>query len=270
MSSPSLTVAVWTGSWLSGHAAADDVIDALLEWAPMHLVAAHDEDAAAPAGLRGTRPVDGAAGLLTAIRRADPAGSAGIRLVLPAAGDVHGLPVGTEFAAAALAAGEGVLVGAPGTQGLGLVPTVEGPDVLHWKVFALPMLPEPPTPPGLGEAEFTMKEAVRDAAATLTRIQTVDTNGRHADPRAAIAEQVAEYARHRYPEVLPPRAVRILESADQVAAILTVASAGKGRQAGSASAAAAREDALRPLWSAVRLARIGAVAATLGALDRHR
>ncbi|MFD6856810.1 hypothetical protein ACFWCF_05615 [Rhodococcus sp. NPDC060090] len=270
MSSPSLTVTVWAGSWLSGHAAADDVIDALHEWAPMHLVAAHTEDAAAAAGLSGTRPVNGAAVLLTTIRRADPAGGSGIRLVLPAAGDVHGLPAGTEFAAAALTAREGVLVGAPGTPGIGLVPTVEGPDVLRWTVFALPILPEPPAPPGLGEAEFAMREAVRDAASTLTEIHTVDSNGRRSDPRAAIAEKVAEYAQHRYPEALPPRAVRILESADQVAAILTVAAAGEGLQAGSASAAAAREDALRPLWAAVRVARLGAVAATLGALDRRR
>jgi hypothetical protein len=255
---------------LSGHAASDDVIDALHMWAPMHLVAPQGEDAAAAAGLRGTRPVDGAAVLLTAIRRADPVGRSGIRLVLPAPGDVQGLPPGTAFGAAALAAGEGVLVGVPGTPGLGLVPTTEGPDVLRWNVFALSALPGPATPPGLGEAEFALRDAVRGAAAALTGIQTVDTDGAGTDPRAEIAEQVAEFARHTYPGVLPSRTIRILDSADQVAAILAVAARGRGLQAGSVSAATSREEALRPLRSAVRLARLGAVAATLGAVAEDR
>lgn len=269
VSSPSLTLTLWAGSWLSGHASPDDVIDALHAWAPMHLVSAHDEPTAVATGLE-TEPVDGPAVLLAAIRRADPAGGAAIRLVLPAAGDVQGLPAGTAFASAALAGGQGILVGNPGTPGIGLVPVVEGPDVLRWIVFALPELPESPAFSGLGEAEFTMREAVRDAASTLTGIRTVDLDGRRTDPRAEIAEVVAEQARHRYPDDVPQRAVRILDSADQVAAILTVVAGGRGLQADSASAASSREDALRPLWAAVRTARLGAVAATLDTWHRIR
>ncbi len=269
VSSPSLTLTVWAGSWLSGHASPDDVIDALHEWAPMHLVGAQDAATASATGLPERGTVDGAALLLTLVRRIDTTAGAGLHLVLPAAGDVRALPAGTAFASAALAAGEAVVLGVPGTPGFGLVPTVEGPDVLRWTVFALASVPEPVVDGGLGAAEFAIREAVREAASALNGIPTVGTDGRRADPRAEIAEEVAALARHRYPASLPPRAVRILDSADQVAAILTVASRGAGMRAGSASGAAGREGALQPLWAAVREARLGAVAAALRA-EHHR
>jgi hypothetical protein len=182
MSSPSLTLAAWAGSWLSGHASPDDVIDALHEWAPMHLVSAHDAAAASATGLPDRGAADGAALLLTLLRRIDTAAGAGVHLVLPAPGDVRALPAGTAFASAALAAGEGVVVGAPGTPGVGLVPTVEGPDVLRWTVFAIPSVPEPAVDGGLGAAEFAIREAVRAAAAALSGIPTVGTDGRRTDP----------------------------------------------------------------------------------------
>ncbi|OOL27965.1 hypothetical protein GQ85_35360, partial [Rhodococcus rhodochrous] len=83
MSSPGQTLTVWAGSWLAGHAAPDDVIDALHAWAPMHLVVSRDEPAADFSAVPEHSPVDGAAVLLSALRRADPAGVDGIRLVLP-------------------------------------------------------------------------------------------------------------------------------------------------------------------------------------------
>lgn len=260
---------MWAGTWLSGDTAPDEVIDALHAWAPLHLVFAHDDAAAAAAGLSVTEAA-GAASLLSLIRRADPVDAAGVRLVMPAPGDVTGLPVGSVFGTAALTAGEGVLVGVPGAPGIGLVPTVEGPDVLRWTVFGISSLPDAPPHAGLGEAEFAMREAVRSAAATLTGIPTVDTDGRRVDPRTRIADVIAEQARHRYPEHLPNRAVRILESADQVSAILAVAAGGTGLQAGSVSAAAGREDALRPLSTAVRAARCAAVTAALDDRERSR
>ncbi|MDO1478514.1 hypothetical protein [Rhodococcus ruber] len=265
MSSPGQTLTVWAGSWLAGHAAPDDVLDALHAWAPLHLVVSHDEPAGDVSGVPARSPVDGAAVLLTALRRADPAGADGIRLVLPAPGDVRGLPPGTALARAAVAAGEAVLAGAPGTPGLGFVPSVEGPDVLRWTLFAVPAVPEPPAEPGLGEAEFAMREAVREAATRVGRVLTVGAGGRAADPREQIAAEIAEHARHRYPESMPERAARILDSADQVAAILTVAGRGAEPDAASATGQAAREQALRPLWAAVRAARLGAVAATVRA-----
>ncbi|MEE2033013.1 hypothetical protein Q8814_12970, partial [Rhodococcus sp. CC-R104] len=155
MTSPSLTLTVWAGSWLSGHASPDDVIDALHGWAPMHLVSASDPVVAGRTGLPDAGVTDGAAVVLATVRRADPSGAASLRLVLPAPGDVRGLPAGTPFAAAALAAGEGVLVGAPGTTGIGLVPVVEGPDVLRWAVFGVDEIPADDGVPGLGAVEYS-------------------------------------------------------------------------------------------------------------------
>lgn len=267
MTSPSLTLTVWAGAWLAGHAAPDDAIDALHAWAPMHILHADDGAAARSAALPESTVVDGAATLLTTVRHLDSAGGTGLRLVLPAPGDARDLPAGTAFADAAMTAGQGVLVGAPGAPGLGLVPVVEAPDVLRWTVFAVDPIPEPGPVPGLGEAEFTIREAVRDAATALTGIPTVGSNGNGGDPRTRIAAAAAELARHRYPVSLPVRAARILESADQVEAILTVADHGDAQRAASAAGTTRREETLRALASAVRAARTGAVAA---ALHAHR
>lgn len=265
MTSPSLTLTVWAGAWLAGRVAPDDVVDALHAWAPVHLLGAADEAAARVTGLSDRAVADGAAALLTVVRRGESSGGPGLCLVLPAPGDVRGLPAGTPFAAAATTARQGVVVGAPGAPGLGLVPAVEGPEVLHWRVFTMDPVPAPAAAAGLGEAEFAMREAVREAAAILTGIPTVGSPDASGDPRTRIAAAAAELARHRYPPSLPARAARILESADRVEAILTVAAGGGAQRAASAAGTSGREDALRALTAAVRAARTGAVAAALHA-----
>ncbi|QDQ92549.1 hypothetical protein FND50_18290 [Rhodococcus sp. WB9] len=259
MSSPSATLTVWASSWLAGNSAPDDVIDALHAWAPMHLACAEDEGTAGRTGLPWPHPQDaGVTALLQTMRRSVSQPETEIRLVLPGPGDVRGLPAGTEFASAAISAGEGVLVGPPGRSGTGLVPHVEGPDVLRWTVSTIERLPLDAHHTGLGEAEFTMRQAVRDAAAALEALHMLDS-GFGADPRALIAEALAQSARHRYPATIAPRALRILDSADQVAAILTVAEQMAPARTVSASGAATLEDLLRPLRSAVRSARTAAV-----------
>ena len=92
--------------------------------------------------------------------------------------------------------------------------------MLRWTVSTIERLPLDAHHTGLGEAEFSMRQAVRDAAAAFGAM-LVPVFGR-ADPRALIADALAQSARHRYPPVAP-RALRILDSADHVAAILTVA-----------------------------------------------
>ncbi|WP_305095009.1 hypothetical protein [Prescottella sp. R16] len=266
MSSPSATLTLWAGSWLAGGSAPDDVIDALHAWAPMHLVGASDAATALAADLVWPGVQDGGAPiLLRLLRHAAEAPGTELRLVLPAAGDVRGLPAATGFARAALDAGEGVLVGAPGDGGIGLVPVVEGPDVLRWTVFPIATVPATGGEyAGLGEAEYAMREAIRDAADALLQISSVHTGRPGTDPRRRIAEAIDDRAHHRYPETLPARALRILDSADQVAAILAVAEEDSPTEAPSASSAAAREALLRPLWTAVRTARVAAVTACVG------
>lgn len=269
VSSPSATLTVWAGSWLAGDSAPDDVIDALHQWAPMHIVGASDAETAVATGLAWPGVQDGAAPvLLRLVRQATEADAAEMRLVLPAPGDVRGLPAGTGFARAALDAGEGVLVGEPGRPGIGLVPVVEGPDVLRWTVFPVASVPTVGEHTGLGEAEYAMREAIRDAADALLQLSSVRTGRPGTDPRRRIAEALDDRAHHRYPDSVPTRALRILDSADQVAAILAVAENDSPTEAPSASSAAAREQLLRPLWSAVRTARVAAVSACVRSAHR--
>ncbi|TJZ78377.1 hypothetical protein FCG67_10015 [Rhodococcus oryzae] len=265
MSCPSTTLTLWGASWLAGASSPDDVIDAVQSWAPMHLVGAGDAEVALRLDLPWPQLQDNGPIVLMRIARMlsaeDP--DTQLTLVLPAPGDVRGLPTGTDFAAAAIHAEEGILVGAPGRQGVGIVPTVEGPDVLRWTVFPVPVIPQQAEQMGLGEAEFEMRSAVRDAADTLASMRggfAADDR----DPRARVAEALEEFSHHSYPESTPDRALRIFDTADQVAAILTVAGE-TGVRAQTAAGVAAREETLRPLWSTIRTARLGAVAATVRA-----
>src|SRR5690606_21198420 len=138
-------------------------------------------------------------------------------------GDVRGLPVGTAFASDAIEAGEGIVIGVPGAEGTGLIPYHEDDSTLQWTVYAVPMPPAAGPDMSLGEAEYAMREAGRDAADALMRLHTTGLGGGDADPRELIEAELADYSRHTYPEYVPLRAKRILDTADHVAAILTVA-----------------------------------------------
>lgn len=235
----------------------------------MHLVGAADAEAATTFGLPYPGCAEGIAGLLAAIRAAAVATSPAtgeelMRLLLPAPGSVGGLPADTDFARAALSTGEAVIVGTSGNRGIGLVHAVEGPDVLRWTVYSIRVPEHGQRDQGLGEAEYEMRTAVRGAAEALAQMQSLPTRTVDADPRTRIAALIAESARHRYPSEMSDRAFRVLESADRVAAILTVAAQSAPTEAPTASAAAAREALFRPLWSAVRTARTTAVATSIG------
>jgi hypothetical protein len=258
----SATLAVWASAWLAGAAAADDVLDALTAWAPLHRVHAADRVAAGSTGLPG--PDDGTVGPATLFAPLRAAGDTDVRLVLPSAGDVRGLPAGTAFAGAALAAEEGVLV--PGAR-LGLVPVPEGREALRWRVFAVPSVIRPADHTGLGEAEHGLREAVRDTARALLELD-VASSDRHV--RGRIAATLRARPRLDWPAGTPGRALRVLDSADEVAAILAAAGQDAPGGARTAPTAAARDDLLRPLWTAVRTARTAAVAETVRVLTAGR
>ncbi|MDJ0394934.1 hypothetical protein QMK17_16535 [Rhodococcus sp. G-MC3] len=272
MSSSSASLAVWVSSWLAGVSAPDDVIDAMFEWAPMHLVVAADPDIAAATGLAWPSPrADGIAALLTTVRShlaqtsaaSAPDTDAAIELLLPAPGSVENLAPSSEFSRAAIGAGEAVAVGYAGTRGLGLVPTVEGPDVLRWTVYTVDIPNHYFRDFSLGEAEYAMRDAVRSAAEALGSMQALPTRSELGDPRTRITELIANASRHRYPTETSERVLRVLESADRVAAILSVAQHSSPTEAPTASAAAARESLVRPLWATVRSARLSAVASCI-------
>ncbi|HEV2779358.1 MAG TPA: hypothetical protein VGX25_08140 [Actinophytocola sp.] len=262
MSSPSATFVVWSSAWLNGFAAADDVLDALQQWAELHEVVAADVGTAATLDIPVREEQPGqAAALLAALRRA---GASGGRLVLPVPGDVRGLGQSGEFAAEALHAGEAVVHGS-----LGIVPDAVADGVLRWTVFDLGQPPVANHVP-LGEAEHELTGAMRVAAGLLTELGVAK---QRAGVREELRERVAAQTRVSWPEGMPQRALRVLQRATEVSAILDLANEDEPGGALSASAAMRRAEALRPLFDAVRVARCAAIDEAVRALstpaERH-
>jgi hypothetical protein len=253
-------LAVWTSAWLSGAAAADDVLDALQDWAESHEVVAADERLASTLEI----PLRGEAGgspaaLLAALRRS---GAVNAELVMPVPGDVRGLGGASQFASEALRAGEAVVM-----NGLGIVPerigsAVEG-GIIRWTVFEIDRTVPTPNVP-LGEAEHELTGAMRVAAGMLIELGVAK---KRAGVREELQARVAERTGARWPAGMPPRALRVLQRAAEVAAILELAMEDEPGGALSASAAHKRAEALRPLFQAVRTARCAAVADAVRALD---
>jgi len=284
---------MWANAWLAGKAAPDDVLDALSLWAPMQSVAAYDAVAAGHTGL--PWPDVNAAGTVTLLqtlraavgRPTTPQPGAPCRLrgtinvVLPVPGDVRGLSAGTQFERDALAAGEAVIIANPDdpATAIGLVPEFsysdyEGePDddatapelcAMSWMVYSLPGAPVLDHHE-LGDAEYALRSAVRSAADTLSAIGLGSATADIADPRGLV-EQLLESARqHRVPDHAPTRAVRVLENAAHVDAIIAVSAGLSRTPIGTQSLAETQvaTDALRPLTAVVRSARIAAVNAIL-------
>ncbi|AKK30506.1 hypothetical protein [Mycobacterium sp. EPa45] len=278
---PSVSLSVWANAWLAGKAAPDDVLDALSAWAPTHSVTAYDSVAAGHTGLPWPDVDDaGAVSLLQTLRtvagRAIDAGPPAISLALPVPGDVRGLAAGTQFQRDALAVGEAIIVTSPRGDTIGLVPDFEYDDAddelpdgdrvpelcaLSWTVYSLPDRPITDHL-DLGEAEYSLRSAVRSAAEALGALQLGAAGGID-DPRGLV-EQVLETGRHhRAPDHAPTRALRVLENAAHVDAIITVSSGLMPIGTQSASEAQIASDALRPLATVVRSARIAAVTAIL-------
>ncbi|GAA3063286.1 hypothetical protein GCM10010464_29580 [Pseudonocardia yunnanensis] len=250
---PSATFTVWTSAWLAGAAAPDDVLDALAPWADAHDVQAADADTARVTALPSPgEPVSSVTFLLAALRRSAPRGPA--RLVLPVAGDARGLPGPGPFSQQAMSAGEGVLFA---EAGLGIVPTSVADGVLRWTVYPVADPGPPPEFVALNQAERELRDQVRQSASVLTSLGVA----RH---RPGVREEIAAALRARptslWPAGMPGQPLRVLQHADEVEAILAAASVDEPGGALSASAATARREALRPIETAVRVARRAAVA----------
>jgi hypothetical protein len=242
--------AAWTSAWLAGEVAYDDVIAR---------VTGDDE----PHRLAGLPRVEGEKPLGWVLPVLRERSADGVRAVLPTAGDPRGLPGPGPFTTAALAAGEAVI-----GRGIGLVPLVtsHGPasdrvSTVLWTAFAVA---EPaPDPLTVAEAEHDLTAATRDAASALAALDV-------ASWRPEVADGLAKMRRGVTPD-LPPgheaRAVRLLASADRLAAVLDLARADSPGGAVNGAEARARDDALRPLATAVRRARLAAYNAVP---SRHR
>lgn len=222
-------------------------------------------------------------GLTLALGRLRALGSVGLRLALPAPGHPLGLSGPPEFNSAALAAGEGVVAeGAP----WGLVPEVteSGPggdavgradrhvDVV-WR--CMPVREAPPADvPSLGEAERELADAMRETTEVLTRLD-VAGSGPIADAALEAYRARAEAGRRLLAPGYPARAVRVLELAQRVRALVSIASTegGDGREHGGAVSAAqiaARAEALRPVERTARRAQVAAYNSYAEERERRR
>ncbi|CAJ1504672.1 hypothetical protein [[Mycobacterium] holstebronense] len=276
---PSTSLSVWANAWLAGVAAPDDVLDALSAWAPVQSVAAHDAVVASRVGLSWPDACDsGAAALLKLVRGAGSSAAAdGIRPVFPVPGDVRGLPAGTIFSQEAILAGEAVLIGSSdASHPIGLVPAyTDDTDAdadyaaeLCWTVFPLTSIPASEQV-DLGDAEYSLRSAVRTAAEALGSTGSRWADYGVEDPRLRVEQMMEAALLHRIPDHAPNRAVRVLQSAAHVEAIITVSADLLTASAQTSAAVQRAVDAVAPLTSVVRSARSAAVTEILHSAWRN-
>jgi len=285
-------LAAWGNALFAGLVSPDEAAERIVGEDDVHRVADCP-------GEQGGVPV----GLTFALGRLRSQGVAGLRLALPVPGHPLGLSGPPEFNSRALEAGEAVL--AP-EAGLGLVPEVhragpeggaEGASVdeadVHVEVVwrCLPVREGPPADvPSLAEAERELSEAMRDAVEALTELD-VAGSGPVADAALEAYRARAEAGRELLAPGYPQRAVRVLELAQRVRALIAIAhgeepagAAGGGagvREGGrpdgrehggalSASAINARAEALRPVERTARRAQVAAYDAYAEEMARRR
>ncbi|MFF8636593.1 hypothetical protein ACF052_20610 [Streptomyces pilosus] len=242
-------LAAWGNALLAGLVSPDDAVLAVVGEDAVHRVVGLPGEAA---------PV----GLTLALGRLRALGVQGLRVALPVPGHPLGLSGPAEFNARALEAEEAVVCAG---AALGLVPEVHeaGPsgDVRVEVVWhCLPVREAPPADvPSLGEAERELAEALREATEALTRL---DVAGSGPVAEAAIDAYRARAMASRGRDVLapgyPPRAVRVLELAERVGALVSLAGGSGHGGAVSASEMAGRAGALRPVERTARRARVAA------------
>ncbi|SFF72028.1 hypothetical protein [Blastococcus tunisiensis] len=240
---PAGRFAVWATAWLSGRTSYDQALDAL-SGTSAHRVA----------GVPGTGEAVSLGRALTELRGL---GERRFRLVLPVAGDVRGLPRVPGLAPLALESGQAAV-----GEHLVLVPEPLGPEVVQWTAFPLAGAPPVPPPPegNLRAVSGALDLAVADAARILAGLDVAKWNpevpARLSDPATARAPEL--------PGDHEPLALSVLVRARRLATVLDLATADAPGAAVNHAQAAARDEALRPLATAVR----EAVTAAFNAVPR--
>ncbi|MFD9883501.1 hypothetical protein ACFWZT_18825 [Streptomyces alboflavus] len=245
-------MAAWGNALLAGLVSPDDAVHAIVGDDAVHRVD----------GLPGeSAPV----GWTLALGRLRALGVTGLRVALPAPGHPLGLSGPPAFNERALEAGEAVVAtGAP----YGLVPEVSeaGPQDavdaadVHVEVVwhCLPVREAPPADvPSLGEAERELADALREATEVLARLD-VAASGPVAEAAIDAYRARAERGREALAPGYPPRAVRVLELAQRVGLLISVAYENGHGGAVSASQMGARAEALRPVERVARRAQVAA------------
>ena len=250
----SALLAAWGTAFLSGEASLSELLAR---------VTVLDDDAVVT-GLvrddgRDELPVDRALARL----RAD--GVRRLRLVLPAPGDVLGLPGPGPFTSAALAASEGVLALREDGTGTGLVPEVTAHDspfdgtvtTVRWTAHDI-AVPGPDPGPFLHDAEHDLRRGVLEAATALRDLDVA----RWRPELAGALQDLRRQARggidsDELPACWPERARALLVQARQLAGVVELASVDAGGAVDTRQTAA-REATLRELAALVRRARVAA------------
>jgi hypothetical protein len=229
---PAGRFAVWATAWLTGRAAYDDALDAL-----------SGDTAHRVSGLPGT---DGAVSLGSALSALRGLGERRFRLVLPVPGDVRGLPSLPGLTHLALESGQAAV-----GEGLVLVPEALGPEVVQWTAFPLDGAPPvaPPVEGSLRALSGSLDLAVGDAARTLAGLDVARWNPEVPALLAGLGRTAPAPA---LPDDHDPLAVSVLGRAQRLAAVLDLAMADAPGAAVNHAQAARRDDALRPLSTAVR------------------
>jgi len=270
-------LAAWGNALFAGLISPDEAAERITGEDAVHRVAALPAGTGAASGSE-PAPV----GLTLALGRLRSLGATGLRVALPAPGHPLGLSGPPEFNSRALDAGEAV----PATGiAVGLVPEIHavGPEGdVHTEVtwHCLPVREGPPADvPSLSEAERELAEAMRDATEVLTDLD-VAGSGPVADAALDAYRARMEAGRQLLAPGYPPRAVRVLELAQRVRALVAIAygddgtgSTGDGREHGgavSASQIVARTEALRPVERTARRAQVAAYNAYAEELERKR
>ncbi|MFI2373037.1 hypothetical protein [Streptomyces sp. NPDC018833] len=241
-------LAAWGNALLAGLVSPDDAVHAIVGDDAVHRVE----------GLPGEA---GPVGLTLALGRLRTLGVTGYRVALPAPGHPLGLSGPPEFNARALEAEEAVV--ATGAA-YGLVPEIReaGPagDV-HVEVVwhCLPVRPAPPADvPSLSEAERELAEALRDATDALTRLDVAAAGPVAEAAVDAYRARAERGASQTLAPGYPSRAARVLELAQRIGVLISVAYENGHGGAVSASEMAARGEALRPVERVARRAQVAA------------
>jgi hypothetical protein len=179
-------------------------------------------------------------------------GGSGVRVVLPVAGDVRGVPGPAAFRSAALETGEAVVGGqlAVVPEGIEYAPS-SAPATVLWQAFEVDAVPDDFV--SVADAQYELTTAIRDSASALS---AADVAGWVDDIADTLHDARRAGERLNLPPGFPPRAVALIAQAERLQAILDLAFSDPTGGAIDRTGIAARASALRPLATAVRRARI--------------
>jgi len=253
----SALLAAWGAAWLAGDASLPELLERVCAHDDEHVVTGLD--GSGPALLNGGLPLD------RAVARLRAAGATRLRVVLPAPGDLLGLPGPGPFTAAAVTASEGVLFLRADGAGTGLVPTLTAHGspfdgtvtTVSWTAYDV-VATGPDPGPFLHDAEHDLRRGVVEVATVLRDLDVARWRPDVADALADLRRQARRgIDDDELPGGYPTRARDLLVRARQLGAVVSLALEDAGG-AVDARGTVERERALRELGMLVRRARVAA------------